>query len=108
MMGTRALSLAVLGVLVWRGGAGAPGLDDDFLRYRLFPVVDGAGQPVIDCPGCLPGTNGYELGGWQDALALIYAGIPHTGTTTGDCAGAVRRSLVKSWGNLQRGTCSTD
>jgi hypothetical protein len=74
-----------------------------FSNTRTFPVTTAAGAPATNCPGCVAGTNNYQLASWKDVLQLTFAGIHRTGLK--DCASDVRRSLVNTWTNLFEGAC---
>jgi hypothetical protein len=61
--------------------------------------------PVVNCPGCNPGTSTYQLTDALDTLKIVYFGLTHDGSY--DCNGSVRRSLVDTWKNLFATDCAT-
>jgi hypothetical protein len=86
-----------------------------FGATTAFPVFnDGLTGTPATCPGC-DSSNNYTLGATGsskysgqpsfDALAVLYFGLTHNGTY--DCAGPVRKTLIKNWNNLFKGGCST-
>jgi ABC-type phosphate transport system substrate-binding protein len=102
---TETLLLGLDAVEIFAGTANACGAGVD-TAGGIFNVTDASGNPVVDCPGCQPGTSTYALTGSLDVLRLIYGGFHHDGTTF-DCGGNVRRSLVKSWSALFDTPCTT-
>jgi hypothetical protein len=102
------IGLDGLSIVAEAASAAACGGGLAYSSGRSFPVTDTAGNPVIGCSGCDPGTNIYHLTNWKDVLALVYAGKTHAMTgTTRECGGDVRRSLVNNWGNLFEASCTS-
>ena len=101
------IGLDGIAIVAGKANAEACGGSLAFSTQRTFNVTDAAGQPVLNCSGCDPGTNVYRLQNWKDVLALVYSGKTHAMSGTNrDCASDVRRSLVDNWGNLFENTCS--
>jgi hypothetical protein len=78
----------------------------DLATGGTFTVLDPSASPVLDCPGCDPGTSNYTLRDSLDVLRLVYGGFHHDGTTF-DCNSNVRRTLVSSWSALFGSACAT-
>lgn len=104
-----AIALDGLAIVAGATNANACGGGLAYSNTKSFAVVDGSGNPVVNCPGCDAGTNTYKLANWRDVIALVYGGKTHAAAGTPgaiDCDGAVRRSLVDTWGNLFEAACS--
>jgi cysteine-rich repeat protein len=71
-------------------------------------TIDGlatSGAPT-SCPGCdTLGNNTYTFADSFDALKVLYFGLTHDGTY--QCAGSVRKTLVKQWKNLFTTDCAS-
>jgi ABC-type phosphate transport system substrate-binding protein len=70
-------------------------------------TVGGDGvTPATNCPGCAAGTNTYTFANSLDPLKIVYGGRTSDGTV--NCAGDVRKSLVKQWHKIFSNTsCGT-
>jgi hypothetical protein len=84
-----------------------------FGKSSFSVTSDGSagGTAVVNCPGCAAGTSTYTLntttatdGPSFDALRILYFGLTHNGSY--DCAGSVRKSLIRNWKNLFASDCS--